>query len=161
MKHLLLLFILMVKMGIDKDFIAGLVSEALQDREDLFVTEVKVKPDHTIYVFMDGDHGVTVEDCIRVSKYVEKRLDRDRCDFELNVSSFGIGRPLVLLRQYLNAVGKTLSLKLTDDTKIKGKLLAADAQQLTLELPAIRKQPAEVRPVAMSDIREAKVEVTF
>ena len=55
-------------MYLNKEKITGLVREALQDREDLFVTEVKVKPDNTVYVFMDGDHGVTVEDCIRVSR---------------------------------------------------------------------------------------------
>lgn len=148
-------------MTINKEMVAGLVNKALEGRDDLFVTEVKVKPDQTIYVFMDGDNGVNVDDCIRVSKYVERRLDRDRCDFELNVSSFGIGRPLQLLRQYRNAVGKTLSVKLADNTKVKGKLTAADEQQLTLELPAVKKQPAEVRTIAMSDILEAKVEVTF
>ncbi|MBR4340101.1 MAG: ribosome assembly cofactor RimP [Bacteroidales bacterium] len=148
-------------MTINKEMVAGLVNEALEGRDDLFVTEVKVKPDQTIYVFMDGDNGVNVDDCIRVSKYVERRLDRDSCDFELNVSSFGIGRPLQLLRQYRNAVGKTLSVKLADNTKVKGKLTAADEQQLTLELPAVKKQPAEVRTIAMSDILEAKVEVTF
>ena len=135
-------------MTINKEVVAGLVQEALEGRDDLFVTEVKVKPDQTIYVFMDGDNGV-------------KRLDRDKCDFELNVSSFGIGRPLQLLRQYRNAVGKTLSVKMTDDTKVRGKLTAVDERQLTLELPAVRKQPATVRTIAMSDIREAKVEVTF
>ena len=148
-------------MTINKEMVAGLVNEALEGRDDLFVTEVKVKPDQTIYVFMDGDNGVNVDDCIRVSKYVEKRLDRDRCDFELNVSSFGIGRPLQLLRQYRNAVGKTLSVKLADNTEVKGKLTAADEQQIALELPAVKKQPAEVRTIAMSDILEAKVEVTF
>lgn len=148
-------------MTINKEVVAGLVQEALEGRDDLFVTEVKVKPDQTIYVFMDGDNGVNVDDCIRVSKYVEKRLDRDKCDFELNVSSFGIGRPLQLLRQYRNAVGKTLSVKMTDDTKVRGKLTAVDERQLTLELPAVRKQPATVRTIAMSDIREAKVEVAF
>jgi ribosome maturation factor RimP len=50
---------------------------------------------------------------------------------------------------------------MTDDTKVRGKLTAVDERQLTLELPAVRKQPATVRTIAMSDIREAKVEVTF
>lgn len=138
-----------------------MVKEALQDRDDLFVTEVKVKPDNTIYVFMDGDNGVTVDDCIMVSKYVEKRLDRDRSDFELNVSSFGIGRPLQVLRQYRNAIGKMLAVKLSDGSRLKGKLMAADERQLAVEIPAVRKQPAETRTIPMVEVLEAKVEVTF
>ncbi|MBP5613800.1 MAG: ribosome assembly cofactor RimP [Bacteroidales bacterium] len=146
---------------INKELVARLVKEALQDRDDLFVTEVKVKPDNTIYVFMDGDNGVTVDDCIMVSKYVEKRLDRDRSDFELNVSSFGIGRPLQVLRQYRNAIGKMLAVKLSDGSRLKGKLMAADERQLAVEIPAVRKQPAETRTIPMVEVLEAKVEVTF
>lgn len=148
-------------MYLNKEKITGLVREALQDREDLFVTEVKVKPDNTVYVFMDGDHGVTVEDCIRVSRYVEKHLDRDRCDFELNVSSYGIGRPLILMRQYQNAVGKMLVVKMEDGTKLKGKLIAVDERQLTIEQPAVKKTPAVTQVLDRKDIKEAKVEVTF
>ena len=38
-------------MNITKELIVKLVGEALQGRDDLFVTEVKVKLDNTIYVF--------------------------------------------------------------------------------------------------------------
>ncbi len=148
-------------MHITKETVGRLVEEALKEREDLFVTDVKVKPDNTIYVFLDGDQGVKVEDCIVVSKYVENRLDRERCDFELNVSSFGIGRPLQCFRQYRNAVGKQLSLKFEDGSKIKGKLLSCTEQQLQLEIPGTKKQPPVNREISMREIKEAKVEVSF
>lgn len=148
-------------MNIDKALVEKLVKEAVAERTDLFVTEVKVKPDNTIYVFLDGDHGVQVEDCITVSRHVEHHLDRGRCDFELNVSSYGIGRPLILLRQYRNAVGKTLSVKLPDGSKVKGVLLEADEKQLKIEIPAVKKQPAVTQEIKMADVKEAKVEVTF
>ncbi|MBO4282946.1 MAG: ribosome assembly cofactor RimP [Bacteroidales bacterium] len=148
-------------MSIPKDLILRLTEEALQGREDLFVTEVKVKPDNTIYVFMDGDHGVNVDDCIAVSKYVERHLDRERCDFALNVSSFGVGQPLKLFRQYRNAIGKTLSIKLNDGGKEKGVLQEATERQLKIEIPAVKKQPASEREIAMADVKEARVEVTF
>ncbi len=160
MLHLLLLFIINF-MIISKEQIEKLVAEVIKDREDLFVTEVKVKPDNTIYVFMDGDHGINVDDCIAISKYVEKHLDRDRCDFELNVSSFGVGRPLQLLRQYRNAVGKTLSVKFEDGSKVAGILKEVSEQQIVLEIPAVKKQPAVRREISMKEVKEAKVEVTF
>lgn len=148
-------------MNINRELVEKLVQEAVAERTDLFVTEVKVKPDNTIYVFLDGDHGVQVEDCITVSRYVEHHLDRDRCDFELNVSSYGIGRPLILQRQYRNAVGKTLSVKFADGSKVKGVLLEADEKQLKIEIPAVKKQPAVTQEIKMADVKEAKVEVTF
>lgn len=148
-------------MNIQKELIARLTEEALQERGDLFVTEVKVKPDNTIYVFMDGDHGVNVDDCIAVSKYVERHLDRDRCDFALNVSSFGVGQPLKLFRQYRNAIGKTLLVKRIDGEKETGVLLDVTEQQLRLEIPGTKKQPSVVREIAMAEVKEARVEVTF
>ena len=148
-------------MNITKELIVTLVGEALQGRDDLFVTEVKVKLDNTIYVFLDGDHGVNVDDCIRVSKYVENRLDRDSCDFELNVSSFGIGRPLQCFRQFKNALGRLLSVKFPDGSKVEGKLLSCTEEQLQLEIAGSKKQPASVREIAMNEIKEAKIEVEF
>lgn len=148
-------------MNITREAVEKLVCEALKERSDLFVTDVKVKPDNTIYVFLDGDHGVNVDDCIRVSKHVENNLDRDRCDFELNVSSFGIGRPLQCFRQYQNAVGKSVSVKFQDGTKVTGKLLACTEQQLQVEIEGKRKQPSVVREIPMNEIKETKVEVSF
>ena len=148
-------------MIITRESIVKLVNEVLADRPDLFVTEVKVKPDHTIYVFLDGDHGVQVDDCIKVSKFVESHLDRDRCDFELNVSSFGIGRPLQCFRQFQNAVGKMMSVKFADGSKVKGKLLSCSEKQLLLELPGTKKQPATQRDIPMDEVKEAKVEISF
>ena len=72
---------------ISKDEVTQWVLEAIQDT-DLFITEVKVKKGNVIYVFLDGDHGVSVDACSKVSRYVENKLDRTKDDFELNVSSF-------------------------------------------------------------------------
>ena len=73
---------------LNNDLITKLVLEAIQGT-DLFITEVKVKKGNTILVFLDGDNGVSIDSCIQVSRFVEKHLDRDKVDFELNVSSFG------------------------------------------------------------------------
>jgi len=71
---------------LNNDLITKLISEAIQDT-DLFITEVKVKKGNTILVFLDGDKGVSVDNCIQVSRYVEKHLDRDKVDFETKTSS--------------------------------------------------------------------------
>lgn len=148
-------------MSISKDLIIRYVKEIIRDRSDLFVTEVKIKPDNSIYVFMDGDNGVNVDDCIKISKYVENHLDRSRCDFELNVSSYGIGRPFQLLRQYRNAIGRMVSVKFEDGTKIKGKLIDVDEKVLHMEVSSGKRQEPSVTEIPMFQIKEAKEEVTF
>ncbi len=145
---------------INKELITNFVEEAIVDT-NLFITDVKVKRDNTIFVFIDGDQGVTIEQCVNISRYVEKHLDKNRIDFELNVSSFGIGRPLVLFRQYKNAIGKTLSVKFEDNTKCTGKLIEATEEKLVLEIKGTKKQPSINREIVMKDIKEAKVEAVF
>lgn len=145
---------------ISNELITKLVLEAIRDT-DLFITEVKVKKGDTIFVFLDGDNGVTVDACIKVSRYVKKQLESDELDFELNVSSFGIGRPLILFRQYKNAEGKHLSIKMKDESKLKGKLVEATEQKLLLEIPGVKKNPSVIQEVLLNDIDEAKVEVVF
>lgn len=145
---------------INKELITNFVEEAIVDT-NLFITDIKVKKDNTIFVFIDGDQGVTIEQCVNISRYVEKHLDKNRIDFELNVSSFGIGRPLVLFRQYKNAIGKTLSVKFEDNTKCTGKLIEATEEKLVLEIKGTKKQPSINREIVMKDIKEAKVEAVF
>lgn len=145
---------------IHKELIISLVEEAIIDT-NLFVTDVKVKKDNTIFVFIDGDQGVTIEQCVHISKYVEKHLDDNRVDFELNVSSYGLGRPLILFRQYKNAIGKTLNVKFEDNTKCIGKLINATEDKLVIEIKGEKKQPSINREILMKDIKEAKIEAIF
>jgi len=145
---------------INNDLITNLVNDMIRDT-DLFITEIKIKKDNVIYVFLDGDKGVTIDQCIQVSRFVEKNLDRDKIDFELNVSSFGIGRPLILFRQFKNAIGKSLCVKFKDESKCSGKLIEAFEDKLMLEIKGIKKNPSSIREIPMQDIKEAKIEVVF
>ncbi len=145
---------------INNSLITNLVMDVIQDT-DLFITDIKIKKDNTIYVFLDGDQGITIDQCIKVSKHIEKNLDRNKVDFELNVSSHGIGSPLKQYRQYKNAIGKHLNIKLNDNTKINGKLLNATENELILEIKETKKTPIYTREIKMLEIKEAKIEVIF
>lgn len=141
--------------------ITELVNSAIEGT-DLFIGEIKVKPGNVIYVFLDGDHGVPISSCVEVSRYVEKHLDRDKEDFELNVSSYGIGQPLKFLRQYVNAIGKQLTITLTDDTRRTGILLQADEAHITLQLKADKKHPVKTElTIEMNTIKTAKIDAIF
>lgn len=146
--------------NISSNLITDLVLDIIRDT-DLFITDIKVKKDNTIYVFLDGDKGVTVEQCIQISKHIEKTLDRNKIDFELNVSSHGLGTPLKLYRQYKNAIGKQLTVKLNDGTKISGKLLNATEEEIELEIKETKKTPIYTHKIQITDVKEAKIEVVF
>ena len=146
---------------INEQVVNRLVEEKIAET-DLFVGEIKVKPGNVIYVFLDGDKGVTVDDCIAVSRHIESHLDRDREDFELHVSSFGVGHPLKLYRQYRNAIGKPFSIVTTEGIKHEGKLLQVQENKIVIEKQGTKKKdPSVEEEILFSNIKTAKIEVVF
>jgi len=146
---------------INEQIVKKLVAEKIAET-DLFIGEIKVKHGNVIYVFLDGDNGVTVDHCIGVSRYIESNLDKDREDFELHVSSFGIGQPLKLHRQYCNAVGRQFSVLTEDGIKHKGKLLQVEEKEIVIEKQGVKKKDPPVQEkISFSNIKTAKIEVVF
>ncbi|HIW97758.1 MAG TPA: ribosome assembly cofactor RimP [Candidatus Tidjanibacter gallistercoris] len=135
----------------------------------LFLVEVNVTPGNEIEVVIDSDGSVDIDDCVALSRAIEERLDRDEEDFELTVTSAGIGRPLKLLRQYRKLIGRPVEVLLHDGTKIIAELRDADAQSLTLAYTEMR--PVEgkkrrqatdvVRTYPLSEIKSTKEYLDF
>lgn len=147
---------------IDKEKIETLASAALAD-SDRFVIETKVSPGNNITVTIDGDTGVTIDDCIILSKTIESSLDRDAEDFELRVTSFGADSPLKLLRQYPKNIGRQLQVLLSDDQTVQGVLRTVADDAIVLEPLPGKKKAAPPDPVTIpfADIRQAKVILSF
>jgi len=130
---------------------------------DKFLVDVLLKPGNRVYVFIDGDHGVTIDDCVRVSRMLENSLDRESEDFELNVSSAGADQPLRMPRQYPKNIGRSLHIKLADEKELKGKLMSTDENGITLLTEGDKKKkiaPVETY-ILFQSIVEAKVIISF
>ncbi len=128
-----------------------------------FLVELLVKPVNRVFIFIDGDQGVTIEDCVSLSRFLESRFDREKEDFELNVSSAGADQPIRLPRQYPKNIGRSLLVKLTEEEEeVKGKLTEAGEEGITLEITGKKKkEPVESRYISFDRIREAKVIISF
>lgn len=101
---------------------------------DCFLVEVQVRPGNRIAVFIDKDQGgISIGDCVDMSRYLEEALDRDVEDFELEVSSPGMDHPLRNLRQYRKRIGRQVTVLLTDGRRVEGKLTDADAEKIRVE----------------------------
>ncbi|MEE1097029.1 MAG: ribosome assembly cofactor RimP [Bacteroidales bacterium] len=118
---------------IDKVKIGEIVAEVLGDGA-LFLVDVKVSRDNRIEVFIDGDEGVKIQDCIDLSRKVESQLDREEEDFELSVLSWGLGEPLKLKRQYVKNIGKKVELVLLSGEVIEGVLKEVGEMNLSVEV---------------------------
>ena len=106
---------------IQADDIVRMVNEKLAG-SDKFLVEALVKPGNRILVFLDGDHGITIGNCSEISRYIESKLNREKEDYELVVSSAGLDHPFILRRQYIKNIGKTVSLKLADGSQQGGTI---------------------------------------
>ena len=67
----------------DQNKVKTLVDEALAENEALFLIDLNFGTEGSIKVIVDGDSGVPLSECIRISRHVEHNLDRENEDFSL------------------------------------------------------------------------------
>ncbi|HMC02058.1 MAG TPA: ribosome assembly cofactor RimP [Flavobacteriaceae bacterium] len=115
-----------------KPIVENLLNKALSQRKDLFLIDLLVLDDNQIKVVIDGDNGISVEDCVFVSRAIEHNLDREELDFSLEVTSAGATAPLEHKRQYKKNLGRILSVKTPTDN-FEGTLTEANENEIILE----------------------------
>ena len=148
--------------------VSTLVDEALKENESLFLIDLKTGEDNSIRVIIDGDEGVPLSECIRISRHVEHNLNREEEDFSLEVTSPSITDPIQEKRQYNKNVGRILQIK-TDAGSFEGKLTEIIDDQLVLQWKTREPKPIgkgkitvekrEIFPI--ENISEAKVKIIF
>lgn len=150
----------------DKVTILGLIKDKLEGT-DKFLVDMHISRDNRISVAIDGDNGVTIDDCIELSRHIEKNLNRDEEDFELNVASAGLDNPLKLHRQYVKNIGRFIAVTTTDGEKTTGKLLEVTDNDISIlpdNTPRRKKQETETdstKTISFDDIQTAKIIVKF
>lgn len=153
---------------ISKEHILSLAQAHLKDGP-VFVTGIKIGSDNHINLFIDGDAGITINDCVTLSRAIEGSLDRDKEDFSLDVSSHGAATPLVMPRQYPKHMGRNFEIKLTDGTKAEGELIACNNEEITLQYSLRENKPVGKGKVTVvrqqiipfSQIKESKIKLKY
>ena len=143
---------------IDKFKVLDIVKDVLEG-SDKYLINMKITPDNRIFVDIDGDNGINIDDCIEVSRAIESQLDRDEEDFELNVSSAGADSPLKMPRQYRRHVGRDLNVTPFDGEQVEGTLMEADDQYFVIKIKGKKKESAREVSFAYEDVKTAKVVV--
>ncbi|WP_343611827.1 ribosome assembly cofactor RimP [Chryseobacterium oranimense] len=152
-----------------KKRIEELLNEFLESREDLFLVDLKISAGDDITVILDGDNGVTLQDCLDASRAVEFNMDREEHDFSLQVMSAGLSEPLSSPRQYKKNIGREIEVLLNDASKIEGELAKVDDEKITLILryrkpKDIGKGKVDVeeeKEIPYSEIKKALVIIKF
>jgi ribosome maturation factor RimP len=119
-----------------------------------------------ISVILDGDTGISIDDCAEVSRQLSKHLDESSLiddNYILEVSTPGLDQPLKLRRQYKRNIGRKLRVQKVDQTLVEGKLSVVDEELITLIEEIGNGKKTEVREtnVPFSAIDKAFVLVSF
>jgi ribosome maturation factor RimP len=151
-----------------KEQVKTQLDRVFEENPSLFLIDFTVSPTDHIKVVIDGDLGVTLEDCMTVSRAIEHNLDREELDFSLEVTSPGATEPLTIPRQYRKNIGRKLEVK-TSETTIAGTLVSASAEEIVLEWKAREPKPigkgkttvVKSAAVPFSEIVKANVVLKF
>lgn len=120
--------------------IETLVASFIAEHEGFFLVKAEVKGANRIEVEVDHDsEPVDIDTIVALTKHIEAGLDREKEDFELEVSSAGLTTPLVGVRRYRKFIGKELEVLLKKGVKEKGVLVSADGEGFVLEVIRMEK----------------------
>lgn len=152
-----------------KNKIERLLEDFLKNREDLFLIDLKISANDDVTIILDGDEGVTLQDCLDASRAVEFNMDREAHDFSLQVMSAGLSEPLSMPRQFKKNIGRSLDILLQNDTRIEGELTKVEEDSITLLLRY--RKPKEIgkgkidveeeKIIQFQDIKKALVTIKF
>ena len=151
--------------------IKTLINNYLEGTEK-FLVELKLTPSNKIIVEIDSDNIVLIEDCIKLSRFIESNFDRDVEDYELQVSSAGLENPLKLKRQYFKNIGRNTEILLNDGSRKSGVLKSVDEDGIELQedLWTVNKKGKKRKKnqtakslikLLFTDINETKILVSF
>lgn len=151
-----------------KDKVEKLAEQVFEENPNLFLISLEINSANHIKIVIDGDEGVSVNDCITVSRGIEHNLDREEEDFSLEVTSAGVSEPLSIPRQYKKNIGRRLKVR-TENDKFEGDLVEANDKDIKLSWKAREPKPVGKGKVTVDkealvpydEIVEAKVKITF
>jgi len=130
----------------------------------LFLVALKVSSSNKITVLADTKQGITIEECALLHRNIEKNLDRDVEDFELQVSSPGLDMPFGVIEQYYKNEGKKVSVVDNEGLKYTGILKNVTKGGFDLETEVKVKGKAKVVkdvPFNFDDIKSTRIVLTI
>ncbi len=149
--------------------IEDLAQSHLKD-ESHFVVDVilsKHKP-YKVTVILDGDHGITIDNCSLLSRALSEDLDNIdliKDNYTLEVGTPGLDQPLKLKRQFAKNVGRSLKVYQKNKAIVQGLLQETDDEKIVLETEVnskgSKKKEFTKIEISFSEIEKAIVMVSF
>lgn len=132
------------------------VLQLVEESPGIYMVDLGIKGPQSgrkIEIILDTDSGIRIAECARFSRRLRELVESDPEllaetgeDFELMVSSPGLGEPLKIVRQYIRHSGKPLRVTYTDEAGASKELFGRLTDVgLDEERPRIALLPAKTR----------------
>ena len=115
-------------------------------------------------VIVDGDQGITIDDCAALSRALNESLESQTPDpYTLEVSTPGLDHPLKLIRQYRKNVGRGLKVVKKDKGIANGELKEVTEEKITIAEAIGQGKKTELKNIEIPfvEIEKAFVTVSF
>jgi ribosome maturation factor RimP len=157
--------------------LAALLTDALAG-SDFLLEGVGVTPAgrrKVVRVVVDRDLGdpdlvdrpsepLSLDDVAAATQLVNAALDASdvmgEAPYTLEVSSYGVSRPLVDRRHFARNVGRLVAFT-GEGEPVTGRIRSVDRVGVTIEVPAAKKTRARVETLALGAIRQGEVQIEF
>ena len=126
------------------------------------VEYVKEGAEYYLRAYIDKEGGITIDDCVDVSRKLSDKLDEDDYidgEYILEVSSPGLGRALKRERDFEKSIGREIDIKLykaiNKEKEFVGILKGYDKEKVVVEIDG------EDKDYLKSDLASVKLHVEF
>jgi ribosome maturation factor RimP len=138
------------------------IAQQIAGQNNLFLIDLIVRGSESsrvIEVFIDGEINISADECALVSREISKQIDEKELlkSYRLDVSSPGVDRPLIYLKQYPKHLNRLFEIEFNasgTSSTFKGKLVSIEDEVLTFQ------SNKEIK-IKFPDIIKAKVLVSF
>ena len=139
------------------------IAEEITSQSSYFLIDIIIRgteKDRVFEVFIDGENYITARDCAELSRKIYRAIEEQsiiKFTYRLDVSSPGIDRPLLFLKQFPKHINRKFEIIYKSDEKkrkFKGTLKKVAGEQLTF---LTNKELI----INFSDIIKAKVVISF
>jgi len=151
-----------------KHEIENLIASKLEEN-NFFLVSLNISKGNKINVEVDGMQGISINQCVDLSRIIESGLDREMEDFELQVSSPGATSPFKVIQQYMKHLNKEIEVVLSDGIKLKGILIEMDEGKMVIEYKQKKKIKGkkkkefvtEKKEIELNQVKSARGVVSF
>jgi ribosome maturation factor RimP len=148
---------------IEKNHIEKVINEFINGT-GIFLVAVRVSSANKITVLSDTMKGITIDECAAIHRHLEKSLDRNAEDFELQVSSPGLDMPFGVIEQYYKNEGKKVEVVTSDGEKFSGTLKNVTSGGFELETEIkVKGRGKEIKEISFNfdQVKATKVILTI